>query len=363
MSKLRRLSLSAIGTVGRDYRDVEWPFVRDVDFAYLGWLRRGNIGDESMYSAVRTAIDPKLTVRPVPLTSFGRVLAKNTNVDLLVIGGGTLLGRPEWTARISAAVSTLRPNRIVSFGTGVLPLQSQTGESTMNSDESRQLSLLLETFDQITVRGPRSVESLHSIGIESQAIGDPALLHSLSAPSALQRRCDTRILVNFANTIDRVRDGSAQAVRSAVLDACLLLKKNGYSVEFFAMERADYNLMRQFSASADVVHPYTSNQAKVLNLIRDSALVISERLHGSILAASQMTPFLAIPYKEKVYDFAESIKAMDSVLSLEHATDASALFCAAVASIDPYSSRQNNENVSAVARRAKHSLDTLSGGR
>ncbi|WP_420197534.1 polysaccharide pyruvyl transferase family protein [Dietzia maris] len=278
-----------------------------------------------MYQAFCNALGPSVGVKPVPLTSFGRKFARRTSVSLLVVGGGTLLGRPEWHRRIAAAISTLRPNRVVAFGTGVLPLESPTGEDLLSYRDADCLKSLLADFDSISVRGPRSVRSLQALGVDSRSVGDLALLNLPVRAPGPTTPSNGRVLVNFADTPDRLRDVHATSARAAILEAGSRLRARGFRFEAFAMEPDDFSLLSRYSAEFDRVHPYSPNPERLLNAMRNSALVVSERLHGSILAASQRIPFLAVPYKSKVGDFAESIGAEEFILDPVYLSDPGSL--------------------------------------
>jgi polysaccharide pyruvyl transferase WcaK-like protein len=50
-----------------------------------------------------------------------------------------------------------------------------------------------------------------------------------------------------------------------------------------------------------------------LRLIASADLVIGERLHAVVLAAAMGTPFVAVEYRPKLWDFARSVGAEDAV--------------------------------------------------
>lgn len=296
--------------IARDLGDLRWKFSGTTQIGYLGWIRRGNFGDDAMFQAFRRAVRNLSPVLPAPLTKVGRTLAKGARADLLVVGGGTLLGLPEWNERISLAIDALKPDRIVCLGTGVVPPSSIKGVGDQ-ARHIRDTASILKTFDNVMVRGPRSASSLSSVGIDATVVGDLALLgaDAFRVRPASQRKL---ILVNLANNAQKLHQ-SALPEASIVGSALDSLADSGYEIRFFGMENKDLALVgRLQSRNVEIVHH--RGDLDLLGLIASADLVISERLHGAILAASVGVPFVALPYMDKVFDFASTIGALGRVL-------------------------------------------------
>ena len=99
-----------VAAVLHDRMDVRWSLRPHVDSAYLGWTNRGNLGDEAMFHAARVTSGSEM--RRVPLHAPGRALAVRGRCRVLVVGGGTLLGRPEWLELAVAARKLTPPTSI-----------------------------------------------------------------------------------------------------------------------------------------------------------------------------------------------------------------------------------------------------------
>ncbi|MFJ5872510.1 polysaccharide pyruvyl transferase family protein [Dietzia maris] len=293
-----------------DRADVKWPLIRQVDIAYMGWLRRGNLGDEAMYEAFLVE-RPEATVLRAPLTSFGRGLASRSRASVLVVGGGTLLGRPEWNVRIREAIRILKPHSLVTIGTGVVRPGSEI-TSVEAKEALTDTAAILRDFDLVGVRGPRSQETLGDYGTESRVVGDLALLSGANS-SAQVGGISRRILVNLAESGGRGTPVDALKI-STLRRALRVFEAEGYEIVFFCMEKRDeIHANKHFGHNYRVVR-YGPSVESMFELVRSSSLVVSERLHGTILAAAFGVPFLALAYMDKVYDFLSSIGSENSAL-------------------------------------------------
>lgn len=305
---------SALNVIISDAADLRWLGTKRVEAAYLGWLGRGNIGDEEMFRSFQSSWGTE--VRKVPLTSLGRAVAFRSEAELLVVGGGTLLGRPEWNVRIEEAIRVLRPKVLVTAGTGVVQPGSEIAKHAA-LPALEKTAQILKDFDHVTVRGPRSAAILSEFGIESTAIGDLALIDpskNIHSRSTLAR--NKLILVNL---VKENTPGSTLSHRGLTTLRIALqeLSASGYTVQFFSMEKGDEHFARRHFGSDFEVIGYDRTRNSLDELARSAALVISERLHGSILAARVGTPFLAMAYMSKVRDFAESINSAHRIVGLD----------------------------------------------
>ncbi|MBB1055657.1 polysaccharide pyruvyl transferase family protein [Dietzia sp. B44] len=282
-----------------------------MDIAYLGWVRRGNLGDQAMYEAFHNLVSSTHSVQLAPITSVGRLIAAGSRPRTLVVGGGTLLGLPEWNFRIEEAIRMLKPDRVVSLGTGVVNPGTEI-DSNRIEIALAESARILEGFERVTVRGPRSVATLSRYGIEAEGIGDLALLRSRITAASPHERSNS-ILVNLANNSRRPLSFESDQFQS-LISALRELKVEGYAVRFFAMEDKDIDLMLESVGREFEIIPFVMGADDLAHLMAASSLVLSERLHGSILAASVGTPFVAMPYMDKVVDFAASVDCLDWVL-------------------------------------------------
>lgn len=305
-----RIPSRRLSTVWRDRTDLRWIISPHASVGYLGWLNRGNLGDESMYVA-HQVLSP-VEIRRIPLQKFGLKLAKRASLDTLVLGGGTLLGRGEWGNRLEAAIDTFRPNRVVTFGVGVEEPEFAIERNIISAAEWERQSELLKTFTSIGVRGPRSQKILANFGIKSEVLGDPALI--LKAGQVRQRPLQRpKVILSLAAVKDGFETGGRE-MREEVARAARQISVNmGAELIGLPMERNDIHALRSADREISILG-YPLSVSNLVNEIESADLVISERLHPNIIAAAVGTRFLAIGYKPKTYDFAESIGASEFVV-------------------------------------------------
>ncbi len=106
---------------------------------------------------------------------------------------------------------------------------------------------------------------------------------------------------------------------SALADLTRRLVADGRDVRFLSCFPADdrpiFEIMR---AAGHPELPYVAayaDESGAVQLLAESGLVVSERLHGAVLAAATGTPFIGLEYRPKVRDFAQSVNMEDYVLA------------------------------------------------
>lgn len=293
-------------TLWNDREDFSWLLSRNSTVGYLGWLNRGNLGDESMFVAHQT-ISPT-PLRRLPIQSVGLYLAAKSSVKTLVLGGGTLLGRKEWGVRLERAIDAFKPERVLTFGVGVEEPEFALSRGIITEAELLRQAAILKSFDRVGVRGPRAQKHLAELGVQSEILGDPALVLQSRSTSQSNTPRPVRVLLSLAE----IRDGyepHADQMRREVAQAARRVADNlGGELLGLAMEPADFQALRRADNDLRVIR-LTKGVPSVVEAIAESTLVISERLHPNIIAAAVGTKFLAIGYKPKTYDFAESVGA------------------------------------------------------
>lgn len=266
---------------------------------YVGLTGKDNLGDD----AVRLAIE-----RLMPWARFGVGVP---DARLVVVGGGTLInGKRYYQNRMLRADSPACER--VLFGTGVRSpsywgVTEPMGEWFAYLDHSIHSSL----------RGPDSVANLRELGYDRDLpiIGDPAF--SLT-PSATAPTHDGRVVVCPVWTDGNCHGGDDAAVFAALARTIRRLRTAGREVVLMSAfpldDRWCIELMRQAGAP-DL--PYVAGYDDVddaVDVLAGADLVVGERLHAAILAASAGTAFVAIEYRPKVRDFARSVDQEDAVV-------------------------------------------------
>ena len=177
------------------HRGLAKPFRKST--GYIGWIGYNNLGDEALYAAIRDL------VKPLSLTSFsaaresilGRINHSGPRYfQGVLLGGGTIIG-PAYILPVQRTLDLGLP--MATFGTGV----RSTG---FGDDERPQLSewrSILNRFEMVSVRGPRSHAALNHLGVKNvEIIGDPAL--SLGPAAIPDPKPRPTLAINLAGSPD-----------------------------------------------------------------------------------------------------------------------------------------------------------------
>lgn len=284
------------------------------EVAYLGWTRRGNLGDEAIYTAhERSGLG---SLRPYPANRFQKIVQDNGSTRAILLGGGTLVGRPDWLPRIDRIIRSFPDTLRFATGIGVED-SSFSGQRSYTSEEDMHAWVRkLSDFDSVSVRGPMSADILEQYGVESRVVGDPALL--LACPrEGTQSGPVSHPTVGI--NIARVEDswgGNMDQYASELRAVVQSLTRSGVKCRLLSMTREDHNLARTFAKSLGnvEVYAYRDSVDATLKAISECCVVIGPRLHLCILAAAVGVPFLSVMYKPKCLDFAMSVGMEDWVL-------------------------------------------------
>lgn len=294
---------------GHEVTEIADPLV-----AYLGWHRRGNLGDDAIYDAVRSQL-PGATFVDLPLFRHEAVYAAATGLSrslrrsphaAQVVGGGTLVGRRVWRRWVKRGIA-LTNKGSYAIGVGVEePVWTAFGSG---KDELKRWAPILSQFHSVSVRGPRSAELLSEVGLNVEVSGDPALL--LPRPDVLPEDGLIGVNVGFG---DGVIWGHRANVAEEMSIAVKELSSRGYRFVGILMNPKDkrWTEMALQHTAADIVLPVDACAA-AWEFAHCSVAIVS-RLHAGILASLSDTPTISLEYQPKCRDFAMSIDGADLVI-------------------------------------------------
>jgi polysaccharide pyruvyl transferase WcaK-like protein len=282
--------------------------------AYVGWTGQSNLGDDAIAEAVAAAL-PGAVFEDAPIgtrTMVDAMLRPARHTDRhLVLGGGTVLGRRIWRLHLGAALRHVARRPAFMLGPGV---EDPAFARRRRLPETRELNHwrpLLGAFDRVTVRGPRSLELLTDAGIDAVMIGDPALLCGMSQPGA---RGEGVVGVVLGCGDDLWGHDQARVVAEAAAAIATVLGPR--SVRFLTVNPADApshvraaSLLGLPTGRIEVVRAWTP--AAFDEAVEGCEVVVSQRLHGAVLAAGRGVPVAMIEYQPKCRDFMASIGAAD----------------------------------------------------
>lgn len=283
-----------------------------------------NLGDEKILSGltkicrekyhgvsvIAATIDPKSTLKTTPVDGAVPNIEKDLlewistvkEVDLIIIGGGTVVGTP-FTRRHAFVVLLAK-----MMGKTVYVIAGAGYDRAIEGEASRRY---LNLVDGVVVRDIESKDHLSSMGftgpvdvapdpgfvaeednINRSRIDDPYILVSVrSTPDSLGK-VDLEGLVSGLDTLNRQIDHSIIFLP--------FHRSDGADIEFSA------HVVDQMETDAQVYDDeYSISEAE--SIIGNADAVVAMRLHSMILSTSQRTPFTPISYAPKCDKFLRRI--------------------------------------------------------
>ncbi len=314
--------------------------------AVYRWLG-ANAGDEAAQRGLEDAFGPDVEWTSIDIWEpVERALAVVNGCDGLVVGGGTIVGNiATWLIDNGAAARIRVP--IGMFGTGI----RDEGQTALADDVARQIAALLARTHPRGVRGPLSVELLRASASACPPVtvaGDTALLLDPRPYDTGAGDGRSGIGVNLrvrrdggeARTLEMFRsyfEGAGRAVRD--------------DVRFFACDREwDF---RAADALWAPVEPYR-DLTTFLRWIASRRLIVSERLHGAVLAHVLGIPAVLVAYERKCWDYARSIGLVTSCVAPGDTRGFAAAIDDAVADL-----RQARPTIERLARDTRATVDAF----
>lgn len=252
--------------------------------AYLGWLGHANIGDEACYEYIHSFLPSSPTCWDITFT--GQEVPR-----LSIVGGGTLLNLSRDQRAASLINLHKQGSSTVVWGTGVLQPKGVAHPEVVHWLKG----------STVGVRGPRSLQYLQQNGVDNATvIGDPALLLEVSA----HEEHPETILINVGDAKANLYGKETTIV--AHLKNVIRAIKNRYKIVLFSMWPPDAAFINELWC--DGLEIYTpSTAAQLMTRIAGCSCVIGMKLHSCVLSAAADVPFISIAYRDKCFDFAESL--------------------------------------------------------
>jgi polysaccharide pyruvyl transferase WcaK-like protein len=295
-----------------------WPKGKIGRIEYFGWLSARNFGDDILAEVMRTEFSEFWVQSAHPRVRIeDRLLAAllgHQRKHASVIGGGTIIGG----AFQAALLNSLRENvPMFSFASGVLPIER------WHPEHINGWRHILVSATALTVRGYRSARVLKEFAqrTDIQVVGDFALATSEIYKGRLgsdKSKARPQVGINLGSH----KYSSDDEHNSNLLNAFVPMMQKMSSVVNFVpvfLHDIDRVLTRKAFCRAGI------KAAFEISLFEDSRSVtdlsgldamVSERLHGSILAHSYDVPSIGIGYDEKIFDHFEVIDQSDFHLEI-----------------------------------------------
>lgn len=278
-----------------------------------GW---GNLGDDAVNEAATRLLAGYRIERYVAASKERRLghlgLSGRRYFAHYVLGGGTMINSQ--SVRLAElALSDGIPAWTLGTGAG------GAGFSTPRSPDLGEWRALLPRFKGLGVRGPRSLELLRGLGAHhAKVVGDLALALT---PDACPRATPGK---RYAiNVMSGPPDGSEpwfEDLLRHVEDLIRTLDRKGWQPVFVSLCPLDVPaaraVMEATGRAAEPLHTPSSAQA-FFTLLSGCEFIVATRLHAAVLATSVGTVPLAIAYRDKVYDFMDSMELTETSVAPE----------------------------------------------
>jgi polysaccharide pyruvyl transferase WcaK-like protein len=278
--------------------------------AYIGCTKTQNAGDDAV-AAVHHRAFPMCRLVEVPT---GRTLSlieafapQEGVVRSVMLGGGTLIGKPQYLYPISQLSKRHTALPMFMLGTGVEDPSFYGGARPDGAAELARWRDVLPKFGRICVRGPLSQQILNSIDIKSEVTGDPALLLGDPAPSTEFSERSLGINLGISR---RIWGGDPERLLDEVAAFVSTMTSQGWSVTFFPMWREDISYIEEAMRRSRGDVRFFANFDDIDSLlagIRNCHVFVGLKLHSVVFATATYVPAVMLEYQPKCRDFQESI--------------------------------------------------------
>ena len=331
---------------------------------FLGTHGQYNIGDELLLDTFLTQLgtqhrylvnsyDPDFTraqLRPrfdVEVIDTGadrlRLLRALRGADVLVFGGGSIIkelyastGRNPYStlAMILGIVTFARRiarKPVAMLNVGVGPLRTRAGLWLARR--------ILSQVDLLTVRDEKSFDTCREIGIDATLVPDAVfstdeefLLRPIDDSSAPRGEGPVRVALNLNFDIENPEawepflDRLAEALES--VHARHPLEVHALPMQIGFKDHDDVEVLDDLARRLRTV-PFVRHEPRThvdaARLIRDSDVLVSERLHAIVMASVLGVPSFVLAYDVKVRELAKTLGLAERTIDINAPFEASAL--------------------------------------
>lgn len=275
-----------------------------------------NLGDNKVLSSISrmcrdrygsveviaTSIRPRSTVETVGVDDAIPTVERDPinwlsvarSVDLIVIGGGSVLGG-----------SFIRRHAIIVGLAQFLDVKVYVVSAGIcNSSSFQKLALKhsMNAIDAITVRDVDSKTELTDVGVSGpiEVVPDPGFLPEETVSDVSLEGEYVLVCCRSFPPVNRIDSGAIATALDRVAARC------DTNVVFLPFQRAgddsdiafSEEIRRKMDSDAVLLRD-EADISRVEGLVREAEAVLAIRLHSMILAAQQCTPFTAISYHRK----------------------------------------------------------------
>lgn len=284
--------------------------INTVKIGHIVWCSRGNVGDDAFKHIVETELLKRN--KNIEITA-AQELNTAMPYDLIIMGGGDVISAWGYGWDIEYAHFLSKGSKAVMLGVGSRNFYDIESISNYSINNYNMLMDNLNKSEHVFVRDEVTQAYIKRITNKPvECIGDIALLTE-------KREIDDRIkfvsgrtiAVNVADTYNECFGKSDEQVAKKMIEVCVQLILSGYDVKLFSLYALDNVIMKKMASEIQtasdkevdqISHDYFTPDQWV-GFFSKCSFVISERLHGCILAAAANTPFISLAYRWKCINF------------------------------------------------------------
>lgn len=286
---------------------------------YVGLSADKNFGDWWLYEIIRNELNPLRVIafdRILPHNRLRRMACHLWSAGIIprcsctLLGGGTILRPIKGYLRQPLFYAS---KKRYTIGTGARSVQEMSVFKKLLTKEKCHLRAdIYSEFERLTVRGPLSLESLRSAGVERdiEIVGDPFL--GLFAPDQTVKKDNAKNVVLNVADLDESQGhywpprGATVAEAYGLLISSLSLA--GYSTRLVVCAPVDLPFAVRLAQRHALPAPTVAlTIAQFDELLRNCGRVIATRLHFMIYSILRGVPTASLNYQDKHLDFWQSI--------------------------------------------------------
>lgn len=313
---------------------------------YIGWVGFKNLGDELMLDLFKEQLLPLGESYTLDAANIEYRFLKNVRVkeyDLIVLGGGSIFGGGEQLVSpyvINFLNDCLLLNKkVMIWGTGIdwapkeyIKLLDENKEIPLSISPSFQTKVE-KVFNESVwsgIRGPLTFKILEHYGAKKCHIsGDSAFLldpSTLSNEDVVELEPNLKekkiIGVNWGTSFNNIYGGDELKVEEQLVNALNELIEKGYYIYLYTVWKTDLPAINRLYSKLIDPHKVTLDQTlynhnQLLSLMQHFTFTINFKLHANYISLAANTPFIALGYRFKMFDFVKSVNLEDYIIATD----------------------------------------------
>ncbi|WP_108669006.1 polysaccharide pyruvyl transferase family protein [Peribacillus acanthi] len=296
---------------------------------YLGWISKGNVGDDLLYSIFKQMLfgqlhDNKILIDIDVYYPISNYEVNLKNYDLIVLGGGSLLTLDFWEDICIKGIDEHIP--VVVWGTGIDTRERNLINQIISSYNNNQ------PIDYLGNKTRKVLTNAILCGVRGRlgdfiindsnntVIGDPGIvfnklnknLPEIQEINEFIVNDENVILINWGTSYNNIVGFDEQYLEEQLSITTQILLNRGYKIIVYPIWVEDIESCQLFVQKFKNPNIISINKVYdaygILTLINKAKFSINLKLHASILAFSNGKPFISLGYGLKNYDFVESVE-------------------------------------------------------